>query len=229
MLKRALWLLSFVLLGWAVWRWWQDRTGDVFEATPHLAASVPPPDYTNPSAPASPAPPAPPPPEPPAQAISPAAAGPETAPATPAPEPDDDLTNPPTEALVALEAPERPVKELAVGAPAQDDGQSAEELAVGAPAQDDGQSAEEAAAPAAPAETAEGSQTPEEAAETEPDESEDGSDGVITGYCVRCKTKRDMIDPQIETTENGRRAARGTCPVCEGTMFTFLKERAPGA
>jgi len=213
MLKRALWLLSFVLLGWAVWRWWQDRTGDVFEATPQLAASVPPPDYTNPSAPASPAPPAPPPPEPPAQAISPAAAGPEATSATPAPRPDDDLTNPPAEALVALEAPDQPVKELAVGAPAQDIGQSAEE----------------AAAPAAPAETAEGDQTPEEAAEAEPDESEDESDGVITGYCVRCKAKRDMIDPQIETTENGRRAARGTCPVCEGTMFTFLKERAPGA
>lgn len=208
MLKRALWLLSFVLLGWAVWRWWQDRTGDVFEAAPQLAASVPPPDYTTPSAP-----PEPPLPEPPAPAASLAAAGPGAAPATPAPEPDGDLTNPPVEALVALEVPERPAKELAVGAPAQDDGQDAEEPA----------------APAAPAETAEDGQTPEEAAEAEPDETEDESAGAITGYCVRCKTKRDMVDPQIETTENGRRAARGTCPVCEGTMFTFLKERAPGA
>lgn len=46
----------------------------------------------------------------------------------------------------------------------------------------------------------------------------------VTGYCVRCKTKREIVDAHEETTESGRRAARGTCPVCGANMFTFLKE-----
>lgn len=58
-----------------------------------------------------------------------------------------------------------------------------------------------------------------------------GSDDVETsgviGYCVKCRTKRTMDDPHEETTESGRRAARGTCPVCSTTMFTFLSDEAP--
>ena len=50
--------------------------------------------------------------------------------------------------------------------------------------------------------------------------SEDG----ITAYCVRCHEKRTMEEPHEETTENGRRAARGTCPECGANMFTFLPE-----
>lgn len=53
-----------------------------------------------------------------------------------------------------------------------------------------------------------------------------GTSGVI-GYCVKCRTKRTMDDPHEETTESGRRAARGTCPVCSTTMFTFLSDEAP--
>ncbi len=44
------------------------------------------------------------------------------------------------------------------------------------------------------------------------------------GYCMRCKAKRTIHDPHDETTETGRRMARGTCPVCGGTIVTFLKE-----
>lgn len=44
----------------------------------------------------------------------------------------------------------------------------------------------------------------------------------IVGYCVRCKTKRQIAGAHEETTESGRRAARGTCPVCGANMFTFL-------
>jgi len=44
----------------------------------------------------------------------------------------------------------------------------------------------------------------------------------IIGYCMRCRTKRPIKDPHEETTESGRRAARGTCPVCGTNMFIFL-------
>ncbi|HJZ49697.1 MAG TPA: DUF5679 domain-containing protein [Roseiflexaceae bacterium] len=44
----------------------------------------------------------------------------------------------------------------------------------------------------------------------------------ILGYCMRCKTKRPIQNVHHETTESGRPAARGTCPVCGAKMFTFL-------
>jgi cytochrome c553 len=67
---------------------------------------------------------------------------------------------------------------------------------------------------------------PEATMETPPapmadDESDENG---ITAYCVRCHEKRAMVDPHEETTENGRRAARGTCPECGANMFTFLPE-----
>jgi hypothetical protein len=46
--------------------------------------------------------------------------------------------------------------------------------------------------------------------------------GEVVGYCVRCKTKRAISDAHEDTTESGRRAARGVCPVCGAKMFTFL-------
>jgi transcription initiation factor IIE alpha subunit len=42
-------------------------------------------------------------------------------------------------------------------------------------------------------------------------------------YCVKCKTKRTMQDPQVLTNEKGRRMAKGTCPVCGTKMTLFLK------
>ncbi|MFN8569584.1 MAG: DUF5679 domain-containing protein [Kouleothrix sp.] len=44
----------------------------------------------------------------------------------------------------------------------------------------------------------------------------------VIGYCMRCRTKRPIQQAYEETTESGRRAARGTCPVCGAKMFTFL-------
>ncbi|MEO7910989.1 MAG: DUF5679 domain-containing protein [Roseiflexaceae bacterium] len=44
----------------------------------------------------------------------------------------------------------------------------------------------------------------------------------ISGYCMRCKTKREIQNAHRETTESGRPAARGSCPVCGANMFTFL-------
>lgn len=40
---------------------------------------------------------------------------------------------------------------------------------------------------------------------------------------MRCRTKRPIQQAYEETTESGRRAARGTCPVCGAKMFTFLQ------
>jgi hypothetical protein len=46
-------------------------------------------------------------------------------------------------------------------------------------------------------------------------------------YCVKCKQKRDMVDPQKVTMANGRPAMKGKCAVCGTTLFKILpKERA---
>jgi Zn finger protein HypA/HybF involved in hydrogenase expression len=47
-----------------------------------------------------------------------------------------------------------------------------------------------------------------------------------TGYCVKCKQKREMKNPK-EVTMKGkggvkRRAMTGTCPVCGTKMFKIL-------
>ena len=46
----------------------------------------------------------------------------------------------------------------------------------------------------------------------------------VQGYCVKCKAPRNMIQVQIVTTQNKRRAAKGKCPVCGTTMNKFLPE-----
>ena len=42
------------------------------------------------------------------------------------------------------------------------------------------------------------------------------------GYCVKCREKRTITDGQVQTTENGRRMAKGKCPVCGTTVTRFL-------
>ena len=39
-------------------------------------------------------------------------------------------------------------------------------------------------------------------------------------YCVKCKTKREFDGEEV-TMKNGRKAARGKCPVC-GTMMNRI-------
>lgn len=41
----------------------------------------------------------------------------------------------------------------------------------------------------------------------------------MEAYCVKCKTKREMLDPQPVFTDNGTPATRGKCPECGTTMF----------
>ena len=72
------------------------------------------------------------------------------------------------------------------------------------------------AAKTAPASLTSASSTP-----TAPDASET-AETEISGYCMRCKTKRLIHNAHREITESGRPAARGTCPICGANMFTFL-------
>jgi len=48
----------------------------------------------------------------------------------------------------------------------------------------------------------------------------------IEAYCVKCRTKREMADPQPVFTEGGRPATRGRCPVCGTTLFRMGKTAA---
>ncbi len=41
----------------------------------------------------------------------------------------------------------------------------------------------------------------------------------MEAYCVKCKTKREILDPQPVFTDNGTPATRGKCPECGTTMF----------
>jgi RNase P subunit RPR2 len=43
------------------------------------------------------------------------------------------------------------------------------------------------------------------------------------GYCVKCKAKKDIKDPQEITMKNGRPATQGTCPDCGTKMFKIGK------
>jgi len=42
------------------------------------------------------------------------------------------------------------------------------------------------------------------------------------GFCVKCKKKVTMKDPQIVTLKNGRKAAKGVCPHCGTTIYRFI-------
>jgi len=45
----------------------------------------------------------------------------------------------------------------------------------------------------------------------------------VMAYCVKCKAKREMKDPNEDTTKNGRKMLKGTCPVCGTKMNMFIK------
>lgn len=42
---------------------------------------------------------------------------------------------------------------------------------------------------------------------------------MATGYCVKCKTSREIKDPKPITMKNGRPATQGSCPVCGTKIF----------
>lgn len=44
----------------------------------------------------------------------------------------------------------------------------------------------------------------------------------MEAYCVKCKAKREIIDPKEITFKNGRKAMQGTCPECTTKMTRIL-------
>jgi Domain of unknown function (DUF5679) len=54
-------------------------------------------------------------------------------------------------------------------------------------------------------------------------EAEGGGESVARyeAYCVKCKTKREFDGEEV-TMKNGRKAARGKCPVCGTTLNRIL-------
>ena len=45
----------------------------------------------------------------------------------------------------------------------------------------------------------------------------------VNAFCMRCKEKRDMKEPEQIEMKNGRPATQGTCPVCGTKMFKIGK------
>ena len=41
-------------------------------------------------------------------------------------------------------------------------------------------------------------------------------------YCVKCREKREMQDPEEVTMKNGRKAVQGKCGVCGTKLFRIL-------
>jgi ribosomal protein S27E len=49
---------------------------------------------------------------------------------------------------------------------------------------------------------------------------------MAEGYCVKCKTRKEIVDGVEETMKNGRRAIKGRCPTCGTVMFKILGGKA---
>ena len=41
---------------------------------------------------------------------------------------------------------------------------------------------------------------------------------AVEAYCVKCKAKKEMVDPKEEVTKNGKPITKGKCPTC-GTVI----------
>jgi uncharacterized Zn finger protein (UPF0148 family) len=45
---------------------------------------------------------------------------------------------------------------------------------------------------------------------------------MAEGYCVKCKSKKEISEAVEEVMKNGRRAIKGKCPTCGVVMFKIL-------
>jgi hypothetical protein len=48
----------------------------------------------------------------------------------------------------------------------------------------------------------------------------------MTGYCMKCKGTREMVDTSSVTMKNGRPATKGVCGTCGTKMFKIDKKVA---
>ena len=46
---------------------------------------------------------------------------------------------------------------------------------------------------------------------------------MVTGYCMKCKEKREMKDAVAAKMKNGRDCVKGVCSVCGTKMFKIGK------
>ena len=46
-----------------------------------------------------------------------------------------------------------------------------------------------------------------------------------TGYCVKCRAKREMVDAAKVTMKNGRPAMKGICGTCGTGMYKILSSK----
>jgi uncharacterized Zn finger protein (UPF0148 family) len=46
------------------------------------------------------------------------------------------------------------------------------------------------------------------------------------GYCVKCKSKKEIAEAKEEVMKNGRKAIKGKCPTCGTVMFKILGGKA---
>jgi hypothetical protein len=46
---------------------------------------------------------------------------------------------------------------------------------------------------------------------------------MTQAYCVKCKDKKEMVNPQPKKTKNGRSMLCGKCTKCGGNMCVFVK------
>jgi len=45
----------------------------------------------------------------------------------------------------------------------------------------------------------------------------------MQAYCMKCRAKKEMVEPVQVTMKNGRPATQGKCPVCQTKMFRIGK------
>ena len=45
----------------------------------------------------------------------------------------------------------------------------------------------------------------------------------VDAYCLKCREKREMLNPQPYKMKNGKDATTGTCPECGTKMFKIGK------
>ena len=45
------------------------------------------------------------------------------------------------------------------------------------------------------------------------------------GYCVKCKTRKEIAQALEETMKNGRKAIKGKCPTCGAVMFKIISSK----
>ena len=45
---------------------------------------------------------------------------------------------------------------------------------------------------------------------------------MVEAYCVKCKAKREMVNPVDNKMKNGMMAKKGKCPTCGTGMYKIM-------